>query len=171
MYRILSCSLRSGSHSRLLAEQALEDFKAQGQEAELIDMAEYSLPYADGETDFSSTVVSELAEKIHSATGLLVATPIYNYGVNAVLKSLIELTGRQGWVDQRVGFLCAAGGQSSYMAIMPFANSLMLDFRCLIVPRFVYCSGGSFQDGRLVDEKIKERTHQVVEALIHLCRP
>jgi FMN reductase len=37
-----------------------------------------------------------------------------------------------------VGFLISAGGHGSYMSVMPFANSLMLDFRCWIVPRFVY---------------------------------
>jgi FMN reductase len=35
-----------------------------------------------------------------------------------------------------VGFLCAAGGKSSYMSVMRLANSLMLDFRCLIIPHF-----------------------------------
>ncbi|MES1168133.1 MAG: NAD(P)H-dependent oxidoreductase, partial [Oleiharenicola lentus] len=77
-------------------------------------------------------------------------TPIYNYDGNAALKNLIELTGR-AWENKVVGFLCAAGGVASYMSIMPLANSLMLDFRCVVVPRFVYATDAAFADGRLVD--------------------
>jgi hypothetical protein len=40
--------------------------------------------------------------------------------------------------------ICAAGGGSSYMSVMGLANSLMLDFRCLIIPRFVYAKGDDF---------------------------
>ncbi len=56
---------------------------------------------------------------------------------------MIELAG-SAWEDKIVGFLCAAGGMSSYMSVMAYANSLMLDFRCVIIPRFVYATGDIF---------------------------
>jgi FMN reductase len=34
------------------------------------------------------------------------------------------------------------------MSVMSFANSLMLDFRCIIIPRFVYAVGADFGDDR-----------------------
>ena len=40
---------------------------------------------------------------------------------------------------------------------MSLANSLMLDFRCLIVPRFVYATGKSFADDRLADDEVRQR--------------
>ena len=36
---------------------------------------------------------------------------------------------------------------SSYMSVMAYANSLMLDFRCVIIPRFVYATGSAFAEG------------------------
>jgi NAD(P)H-dependent FMN reductase len=89
---------------------------------------------------------------------IIVATPIYNYDANAAVKNLLELTG-SSWEDKTVGFLCAAGGGSSYMSIMGLANSLMLDFRCLIIPRFVYAHGRDFVDGTptpALGERIRE---------------
>ena len=71
---------------------------------------------------------------------MIVAAPVYNYDVSASAKNMIELTGN-AWEDKMVGFLCAAGGMSSYMSVMAYANSLMLDFRCVIIPRFVYATG------------------------------
>ncbi len=66
--------------------------------------------------------------------------PVYNYDVNAVAKNFIELMGEDALGNKTVGFMLSAGGGGSYMAVMPFANSLMLDFRCWIVPRFLYVS-------------------------------
>ncbi|MDP6500219.1 MAG: hypothetical protein QF847_03295 [Candidatus Marinimicrobia bacterium] len=61
---------------------------------------------------------------------------MYNYDVNAAAKNLLELTG-SGWNEKTVGFICNAGGDKSYMSVMSFANSLMLDHRCKIIPCFV----------------------------------
>ena len=63
-----------------------------------------------------------------------------------------------------VGFLCAAGGASSYMSVMSLANSLMLDFRCLVIPRFVYVTGGEFREEELISEDAKERIRDLASA-------
>ena len=83
--------------------------------------------------------VRELGIRISKSAGIILALPIYNYSVGASAKNLIELTGA-AWARKPVSFLCSAGGQSSYMAVMGLANSLMLDFRSYILPRFVYAA-------------------------------
>ena len=67
------------------------------------------------------------------------------YDLNAAAKNFIELTGR-AWTNKVVGFICAAGGKGSYMSVTSFMNSLMLDFRCIIIPRFVYTDASGFDD-------------------------
>lgn len=97
---------------------------------------------------------------IRAARVIILATPVYNFDANAAAKNLLELTGKC-WENKVVGFLCAAGGKSSYMSVMSLANSLMLDFRCVIIPRFVYATGEDFaEDDRLVPE-IQERINQL----------
>jgi FMN reductase len=82
-------------------------------------------------------------EKVPVPEGLaddfVVATPIYNYEVGGATRNLIALGG-SAFRDKVVG-VCAAGGQRPYMSVMALANSLMLDFRSVIVPRFVYATG------------------------------
>jgi FMN reductase len=90
------------------------------------------------------------------------AAPVYNFYLSAAAKNLIELTGR-AWTDKLVGFLCAAGGKSSYMSVMNVANSLMLDFRCLIIPRFVYADGASFQADRITDSDLQRRIVELAD--------
>ena len=100
---------------------------------------------------------------------MLLASPVYNYDVNAVAKNAIELTGR-AWTGKVVGIMLAAGGQGSYMSAMGVANSLMLDFRCIIVPRFIYATGESFEGSRLADESIQQRVEQLVADTLRIAQ-
>ena len=52
------------------------------------------------------------------------------------------------------------------MSVMGVVNSLMLDFRCHIVPRFVYATGEAFK-GDEEDVEVSERLAQVTD---ELCR-
>jgi FMN reductase len=167
MYLVVSSSLNPASRSRVLAEEAFHRLQALTPEVVLVDLAEYCLPVCDGGACYDDAKVKRLAEMIQQARGILVATPIYNYDVNAAAKNLVELTG-EAWEDKVVGFLCAAGGKVSYMAVMGLANSLMLDFRTFILPRFVFATGASFENGRLADPKVDERMAELVESLVRV---
>ncbi|MEJ2421623.1 MAG: NAD(P)H-dependent oxidoreductase [Acidobacteriota bacterium] len=166
---ILSCSYHPHSKSRVLASEAAARMAARGAQTEIADFSEMNLPICDGERCYDAPDVKALAERIRTADGLLVATPVYNYNINAGLKNALELTGR-AWQDKVVGFLCAAGGRGSYMSVMPFANSLMLDFRCIIIPRFVFALGSSFAGGGLVDAEVRQRVDDLAAAMIRFSR-
>jgi len=159
-YLIISTSLRSGSRSRRLGEQLAREL---GSDAEHIDLRDYPLPLCDGEAAYSNPNVGKLSSLISAARVILVSTPVYNYDANAAVKNLVELTG-SSWEDKIVGFACAAGGQSSYMSIMGLANSLMLDFRCVIIPRFVYATGDDFTGDRITGTEVKRRIKQLADA-------
>src|SRR5271170_6106133 len=142
-YLIISASLRSASLSRIMAETLREAYAKLGVAHQLIDLREYVLPLCDGEAAYEHPHVTTLSALVEAARVIVVATPIYNFDANATAKNLVELTG-SAWENKTVGFLCAAGGASSYMSIMSLAGSLMLDFRCLIIPRFVYAKNEDF---------------------------
>jgi hypothetical protein len=52
------------------------------------------------------------------------------------------------------------------MSVMTFANSLMLDFRAWIVPRFVYSVSSDWHDGQLKNDKVKERIKGLLEDVV-----
>lgn len=153
---VIACSLSPTSRSAVLAGLLTEALVELGEEAELVDLREVPLPFCDAGQSYSDANVGMLSEKIAAAHAVSLAVPVYNYDVGGAARNLIALTG-SAWNDKIVGLLGAAGGERSYMSLMPVANSLMLDFRSVIVPRYVYASRGSFDEGRLVDEKIRER--------------
>ena len=162
-YLVISSSLRKMSYSRIMAGALQDAWQKLGAASQLVDLREYELPFCDAETAYGHKHVPVLSALIESARVIVVAAPIYNYDVNSVVKNLIELTGRS-WENKVVGFLCAAGGATSYMSIMGLANSLMLDFRCLIIPRFVYAVSNDFADGKVSSEKVAERIEHLAKA-------
>lgn len=161
MILILSSSLNTESNSRILARTAHRLLIEAGVDAELVDLREHPLPLCDGNAAYSNPAVAQITARLRSADALLIATPIYNYDATAALKNLIELSGG-AWENKVVGFLCAAGGMSSYMSIMALANSLMLDFRSVIVPRFVYATGDAFANGAIIDPEVMRRVGELV---------
>ena len=163
---VISCSLNPDSNSYTLAREALTSLLEAGAEARLFDLREHAMPLCDGET-CTNRSVAELGNVIRAADAVLLAVPIYNYDVNAAAKNLVEHTG-SAWENKVVGFLAAAGGHASYMSTMPLANSLMLDFRCLIVPRFVYAVGQDFAAGKVSNPKIAARITQLVAETLRI---
>jgi FMN reductase len=161
-YLVISSSLRTSSRSRILAEYLREYYESQQVSCAYLDLRAVSLPLCDGESAYSHPDVSKCAKLISEARVIIAATPVYNYDACAALKNLVELTG-DSWEDKVVGFLCAAGGSSSYMSVMSMANSLMLDFRCLIIPRFVYATRNDFHD-QAPTEDIKGRVAKLAQA-------
>lgn len=166
-YLVISTSLNPDSKSYLLARETESQLKAAGQKVEFLDLRKIKLPLCDGAAAYGRTGVKRVTDKIRKASCILIAVPIYNYDVGAAAKNLVELTG-EGWAEKTVGFLCAAGGRSSYMSVMGLANSLMLDFRCLVIPRFVYADRTAFKSGAIADDTIRQRIEEFVAKAVSL---
>lgn len=146
----------------MLASYLLDYYQTNSLEAEILDLREFDLPFCDGDTAYGDPEAIRCNQIVAAARVIVVAAPIYNYDLSATVKNLLELTG-EAWENKIVGFACAAGGYTSYMSVMAFANSLMLDFRCLVIPRFVFATGADFDDGHLVSEEIKRRLLELGE--------
>lgn len=163
---IISTSLNSRSRSAIMAEQARNHLAGRGRKVDWVDLRRLEpLPFCDAHSCYDHPAVVDLRSRVLQAAGIIIASPVYNYDVAASAKNLIELTG-QAWNNTPVGLILAAGGQGSYMSAMPFLNSLMLDFRCPVVPRFVYATKHAFAEtGELADEDVRARIHELADTV------
>ena len=164
-YLVVSTSGNPDSNSRRMGRLAFASLQKAKADCQWLDISELGLPLCDADTCYAQPAAQKLNKAIETADGILIATPVYNYDVAAAAKNMVELTG-SSWEDKVVGFLCAAGGMNSYMSVMAFANSLMLDFRCVIIPRFVYATGQAFAGEDLKDTKIGARIEEVAGELM-----
>ncbi|MBL8758842.1 MAG: NAD(P)H-dependent oxidoreductase [Phycisphaerae bacterium] len=172
---VISCSLNPQSRSRTLAKAAASHLAAKGHAPEFIDIAPLGLPACDGGAAYTHPAVAPLAGKIAASPGVLLAFPIYNYDAGAAAKNLIELTGK-AWTGKVVGLLAAAGGPNAFMGPLGIANSLMLDFRCLVLPRYVYAGGGEGVSASAITDpeitrRVEELAGEFLRVALALSRP
>ncbi len=169
---VVSCSLRSAPRSYVLAQDVAERLRELGADVAFHDLREYDLDLRGAPGAHETDEVQGIADSLRAADAILVAVPIYNFDVNGAAKNLVDLTGGV-WENKVVGFLCAAGGRSSYMSVMPLANGLMLNFRCIIIPRFVYATGDDFEndgeeDMRVGSDAISDRIRELAAAAVRI---
>jgi FMN reductase len=164
-YLVVSTSGNPDSNSRRMGQVAFAHLQKRKVDCGWLDIKDLDLPLCDADKCYNMPAAQKLSQAIESADGILIAAPVYNYDVAAAAKNMIELTG-SAWEEKIVGFLCAAGGTSSYMAVMAYANSLMLDFRTVIVPRFVYATSDAFEGDKVADKKVVSRIEQVADEVV-----
>lgn len=166
---IICCSLSKNSKTNILSRYAADVFINHDQEVELLELSDYQLPICDGRECYLHPDVIELNQKVSQADCIIFSCPIYVYDLSAVAKNLVELTGRgSAWNKKSVGFICMAGTMASFMSVMPFANSLSFDYKCVIVPKFVYATAAAFEDNILTSEDIKKRLTELVDDVLIL---
>lgn len=144
-FLVISASLKSDSRSSVLARLIQSRLLDATRMVDWLDLRALNLPHCNAGDCYEQPDVQEVSQLVRAADGIALAAPVYNYDLGSAAKNLVELTGR-AWTEKVVGFACAAGGSGSYMAPMQLANSLMLDFRAWILPRFVYATGRDFEE-------------------------
>ena len=148
-----------------MANYLKKSFK--NEELEFFDLQENPLPMCDGDECYDLPEVLAFREKVENAEGIVMAIPVYNFNVSSGAKNIVELGGRMLY-DKTFGFICAAGAKSSYMSVMSLANSLMIDFRCYIIPKFVYATKHDFDNGKITNSAIEDRIEELGKELIRV---
>ena len=180
-FAILSCSLDPESRSSLHAREAEKRLVAAGHAVTLIDLREHPIPAFDDDRVYEDENLHHLIDIIRSASGVLLAVPVYNWSLGSAAKNLIEATGSTDpsrglsspWFDKLVTFLVAGGLPHSYTAHTGLASSLMLDFKCIINPYHVYTTSRDWEGAHLSEqaaaklERTLEVTIELAQALCH----
>jgi len=158
---IIATSLNSESKSQMLARKFETYLKRKEISVELFDLREMDIPFSGTAEGWNSPPDAEVMQKsVEAASHIVFAVPIYCYDVNSAAKNVIELIGRS-FTKKVIGFICSAGGSGSYMSVMGFANHLMLDFRSVIVPRFLYVESDDWNEEGALNPEIEERLWQL----------
>lgn len=146
---IVSTSTSSSSRSRTMAHYCENLLKDDGRQVNFLNLAHDGLSIDSLLADAGQ--LARVRNAFLEATHIIFAVPIYLFDVASPVKRLVESLSRAELGNRTVGFVCAAGSAHSFMSVMPFASALMLNFRCWIVPRFVYGTPDDFVDHRPVD--------------------
>lgn len=156
---IVNAALAFDGNTRQLCLHAHAHAQNLGISATLIELKDHRvLPYGEE----GSHGIEEIEAQLEKAGAIILGFPVYNDGLNATLKALIEHCG-YCFEEKVVGVMAAAGGGLSYMSVMAVGQSLMLDFRSWVVPRYVYAAKEDFGPESNSSEEVRRRVEQLVE--------
>jgi FMN reductase len=166
--------LDSHSRSEELAKMC-EEHLGKDSEVRFVTLKDYPLTGADLHEPQKSEVYQRLHEFVKEADGLVLASPIYNWGCCAELKRFIEIVGttppdgtlQSPFFDKVVAFVNSAGLPHSYMAFLGLAMSLMLDFKCIVSPYNVYVTDRDWEMGHL-NQPATQRLLKSMEVILQL---
>jgi NAD(P)H-dependent FMN reductase len=166
---IVSTALRPGSRTALVAESLCAAFAALDTPAAVLDLASVSLPMCDGGACFQDFAVHQVTDRVRAARAIVLCFPVYNHQANAAAKNFVEVT-NDGWKGKVIGLVANGGTDRSYLAPLSLANSLMVDHRCVVVPRFVFATPANFAaDGTLpAGGEVVLRLADLAREVVHL---
>jgi len=164
---VLSTSLHPESRSRVMALAARAELDALGAQTAWFDCRDVQFPYMDGHSAGSHAATVALRTALGAADAVFLASGVYNFDVSAVAKACLELGGK-AWDGKVVCIGCATGSMVSFMAPMGLANSLMLDFRCVVVPRFPMATQAAIVDGAVADAEVARRIREACAMTMRL---
>lgn len=121
IYVILG-STRPNRRGEKVAEWFMEAFgNYEGLNFELIDLADWNLPFLDepkspSAGDYQHEHTKKWAKKIDKADGFIIITPEYNHGYPAVLKNALDFLYAE-WNGKPVGFVSYGGAAGGVRAV------------------------------------------------------
>ena len=173
---VLSSSLDKSSRSRELASLCKQVLDASGTANVLIDLAQLDIPNFDNDSIYKTQVYRDLYKVTSESQGIVMCSPVYNWGISSELKKFIEYIGStppdgslQGALfDKVITFANSGGLPHSYTAFRETATSLMLDFKCIVNPYTIYAHNRHWENGSLDKDKM-QRVEKSIFVMTELC--
>ena len=169
----LAGSIRKGSLNAQLARHAADTARARGADAVFVDLAEYPLPLYNADAEQSIGIPVEalaIAERIHAADGLVIASPEYNGAYTALLKNTIDWATRveYGIWARPVALMSATPGRSGGRRGLDVLRSTLANMRVPVVgPQLTLPEVSKrLVDGRLVESNDRNALENVIDALL-----
>ena len=179
-FTVLSTSLDPESRSAWLCTLATAQLRAQGHEVTFLDLRTDPLPPFDNVQGAGGCYDHPNAARYHAAVagadGVFLGVPVYNWGLGSGAKALVELTGSSdearglhgAWFDRPVTFLVSGGLDHGYLSHGAFAFGLMVDFRCVVNPHFVYATSAHWDAPGVPGEWLRGRLARTVDRGVDL---
>ncbi|WP_245872934.1 NADPH-dependent FMN reductase [Deinococcus planocerae] len=168
---VLSTSLDPVSRSRWMTGLAAAQLREEEHTVTLLDLRETPLPLFDNDACYTHPNAELYHRAIREADGVFLGVPVYNWGLGAGVKNLVELTGSTdperglhgAWFDRPVTFLVSGGLNHGYLSHGALAFGLMTDFRCVVNPHFAYATSAEWAADGVPGEWLAERLTRTVE--------
>ena len=179
----LAGSLRSQSYNQQLAINAAEIAKDLGAEVQVLNLADFNIPFfsEDLEAEGTPAEVNDLKALFADSDAVLLASPEYNGSISGVLKNALDWISRpskgaeigSAFAGKTFGLMAASPGGLGGIRGLSHTREILFNLGAIVSPGQV-ALGTAFQafddNGKLKDEANLQRLTQLVENVIALAQ-
>ena len=159
-----------GSKTRIAVEQVLNKMKVQHPniEVEFINLGDYQLAFCDGRDykDYTGDT-KNVIEKILSADGYIIGTPIFQASIPGTLKNLLDLLPNTVFKDKVVGMLATGGTAKHYLVLEQHLKPILSYMSAMVIPKYVFLEEAHYHNKKVVDEEVLFRLTRLANDTVH----
>jgi NAD(P)H-dependent FMN reductase len=168
---LFAASLRQDSVNKKLINLTAKLCKQQNHSVDLADFAEFDMPLYNGDIEQSTGLPQgalKFIERMEKATGLIIASPEYNFSIPGTLKNLIDWVSRANpmpWRGKRILLLSASpsmvgGNRGLWSTRIPLEQCGAFVYPDMFSLAAAY---SAFQEnGDLTDNNLQERLSSLI---------
>jgi FMN reductase len=154
-------SFNPNGATRRAMDVALDGARATGARIEVVDLGEWTLPFAGSRfTSGEFPDVERLQALVRSAHGVVWATPEYHGSYSGALKNALDLLGFDEFSGKMVGLVGTAGGSIGAINALSHLRAVGRQLHAWVLPQQVSVASASRafgEDGRPVDARVEKR--------------
>jgi FMN reductase len=141
-----------------------------GVTADLFDLAELQLPFADGRTpEQIGGDTRRVVAAVQQAGAVLFASPVYRGTFTGALKNLLDLLPVEALAGKPCGILAMGATQHHFLGVDWHLRDVLAWFGAVPTPVSVYLTASDFEEGQLVAARRVELA-ELVAGLLRLRR-
>ena len=134
----VSGSLRAGSATRIAVQYALRGAEEEGAKAELLDLAEYNLPFLGLDQEEKNVkAVERFRAELKASDGMILGSPEIHGSVSGVLKNALDLVGYDEFEGKMIGLVGVAGGRMGATETLSHMRTIGRSLHAWVVPNQV----------------------------------
>ncbi len=137
-------------------------------EVELINLADQRIAFADGRPpEQYKDDTARVVESVRSATGVVIASPVYRGSFTGALKNLLDHLPIETLGGKPVGIIAMGATQHHFLGVDWHLRDVLAWFGAIAVPTSVYLVSADFVEGEL-SESAKRDLKDLADAVIKL---
>lgn len=171
-----AASLRKDSQNKKLIKEAAFIAREQGALVTVIDLADYSMPFYDGDLEASQGMpanAKKLRQLMMQSDVILIASPEYNGSVPGLLKNAIDWASRDengrssraAFQGKRFGIMSASPGKSGGKRGLVHLQAIIQDIGGTVLTKQVtvsFANSAFNEEGHLKDPQLNQELRELI---------
>ncbi len=173
-------STREDSLNKKLIKEAGNIARELGANVTVIDLRDFPMPFYDGDLEAAEGMpenAKKLRQLMIQSQVILIATPVYNHSIPAVLKNALDWVSRseqagrsrEAFQGKKIAIMSASPGKTGGANALIHLRDILADQRAIIITQQVSVpdANNAFdEEGRLKNPQIKADLQQLIQEVL-----